>query len=78
MASLRIIIRIVVHQIIVHSTNNGEMMRKYDGRIMLEGVCHDALRLLSNGDTRGAYKLLRHKLKEIDNIEASDYARMEW
>jgi hypothetical protein len=45
---------------------------------MLEGACHDAIRLLHDGDTHGAYKVLRNKLDEIDKIEASDYASVKW
>jgi hypothetical protein len=53
-------------------------MRKYSAAIMLEGVCHDALRLLREGDAKGAYNILKHKIIEIDRIEASDYAGMKW
>lgn len=53
-------------------------MKKFSAEIMLEGVCHDAMRLVHEGDTKGAYNLLKNKLREIDQIEKSDYARVKW
>jgi len=53
-------------------------MKKFSAEMMLQGVCHDAMRLVSDGDTRGAYNLLKNKLREIDTIERSDYARVKW
>jgi hypothetical protein len=53
-------------------------MRKYSAEIMLQGVCTDALRLLHDGDTKGAYKILKNKINEIDKIEDSDYAKIKW
>ena len=54
------------------------MMKKYSAQIMLQGVCHDALLMLNSGDTKGAYTILKNKLREIDHLEKSDYATIKW
>lgn len=53
-------------------------MKKFSAAIMLEGVCHDAIRLLHDGDTKGAYKVLKNKIHEMDKIDASDFMTIKW
>ena len=53
-------------------------MKKFSAATMLEGACHDALRLLRDGDVKGAYKILSNKLNEIKKYEEADYVKVSW
>jgi hypothetical protein len=53
-------------------------MKRFDVRIMLEGVLFDANIMLKKGDTRGAFKLLRHKILEIEKIDGSMWGELSW
>lgn len=53
-------------------------MKRFSVQVMLEGVLHDAGRLLRDGDTKGAYKILRHKITEIEKIDSSIWGELDW
>jgi hypothetical protein len=53
-------------------------MKRYSARVMLEGACFDAMKMLSGGDTKGAFKVLEHKLKEIKQYDNTDYTSVDW
>ena len=54
------------------------MVNKYSAHAMLEGACFDATRLLREGDARGAFNILKHKLQEIERLDKVDYAEVVW
>jgi hypothetical protein len=54
------------------------MVKVFDASIILEGVCFDVQRLLREGNSKGAYNILKRKLNEIDTIEKSSYSRIRW
>jgi hypothetical protein len=53
-------------------------MRNYNAKIMLEGACYDAIRLLKDGDTKRAYGILYNKILEIRKIDESGWGNVEW
>lgn len=45
---------------------------------MIEGVLYDANIILKSGDTKKAYKILRHKIIEIEMLDKREYNKVEW
>lgn len=39
---------------------------------------YDANIMLKKGDTKGAYKILRHKITEIEKIDSSIWGELDW
>ena len=44
----------------------------------LEGVCHDALKMLHDNNTRGAYNLLANKLLRMQRYEKEMSYKVIW
>ena len=54
------------------------MVKVYDARILLVGMMYDANKLIDKDKVKLAFKLIKKKMKELEQREKADYVRVRW
>jgi len=54
------------------------MPKVYDARTLLVGMMFDAGKLIEKDKVKLAFKLIKKKMKELENRDNADYCRVRW